>query len=166
MAGIECINDDTIDLLHEHVSPRKKVPTLLKRLSERKPEQLDYMGTSYGLTLELLKFWKSQSFVPVYLSQKENDLTGEHSCIMLTTISHDSHSTKNWLIAYYTDFRRRILRLLGKSFSKFTTSLALSLLDHKRISLSKENLTQQQIDCLFIPHDIQRLESYLSCKYY
>lgn len=65
--GYENLNDDSVGLLKEVIAPRKKIPTLLKRLSERKPEKLDYIGTSFGLTKDLLKFWKSQKFVPVYL---------------------------------------------------------------------------------------------------
>lgn len=61
------MDDDSVGLLKEVIVPRKKIPTLLKRLSERKPEKLDYIGTSFGLTKDLLKFWKSQKFVPIYL---------------------------------------------------------------------------------------------------
>lgn len=32
------------------------MPPLLQRLSERKPEHLDYLGVSYGLTPSLLRF--------------------------------------------------------------------------------------------------------------
>lgn len=63
----EQVDDHSIGLLKEIIKPRPKIPSLLKRLTERQPERLDYIGTSYGLTGELLKFWKSQGFVPVYL---------------------------------------------------------------------------------------------------
>ena len=66
-SGIDKIDDEQFGLLKEQISPRKKIPVLLKRLTERRPERLDYIGTSYGLTGDLLKFWKSQKFVPVYL---------------------------------------------------------------------------------------------------
>lgn len=65
--GFQEISDDEVGLLKEQIAPRKKIPTLLKRLSERRPEKLDYIGTSYGLTADLLRFWKSLKFVPVYL---------------------------------------------------------------------------------------------------
>lgn len=65
--GIDKIDDEQVSLLKERIAPRQKIPILLKRLTERKPERLDYIGTSFGLTSDLLKFWKSQKFVPVYL---------------------------------------------------------------------------------------------------
>ncbi|EAA09908.4 AGAP010491-PA [Anopheles gambiae str. PEST] len=161
--GIETIDDDEVDLLKEVITPRKKIPTLLKALTERKPEMLDYLGTSYGLTGELLRFWKSQKFVPVYLSQKENELTGEHSCIMLCPINStvERVETNEWLNDYFLDFRRRVLKLLGKSFNKFTTSLALSLLENKAVKMEGKALTQTTIDEVFLPHDVQRLEMYI-----
>lgn len=70
--GYEAVDDESVGLLKEIIEPRKKIPTLLKRLTERKPERLDYIGTSYGLTIDLLKFWKSQDFVPVYLRYVDN----------------------------------------------------------------------------------------------
>ncbi|XP_055535275.1 RNA cytidine acetyltransferase [Wyeomyia smithii] len=160
--GIQGIDDDEIGLLKEVIEPRQNVPTLLKRLCERQPEHLDYLGTSFGLTSDLLKFWKSQKYVPVYLSQKENDLTGEHSCIMITPISKNLEKleTNDWLNQYFKDFRRRIIKLLGKSFNKFSTGLSLSLLDNKAITISEQELTQKTIDEYLLPHDIQRLEMY------
>lgn len=135
--GIQTIDDEDVGLLKEVIEPRKKVPTLLKRLSERRPEHLDYLGTSFGLTNDLLRFWKSQKFVPVYLSQKENDLTGEHSCIMLSPISTslEKVESSDWLKEYFIDFRRRILKLLGKAFSKFNTGMSLSLLDNRAVKI-------------------------------
>ncbi|XP_050079625.1 RNA cytidine acetyltransferase [Anopheles maculipalpis] len=164
--GIETIDDEEVDLLKEVITPRKKIPTLLKSLSERRPEMLDYLGTSFGLTSELLRFWKSQKFVPVYLSQKENELTGEHSCIMLCPInsSVERVETNEWLNHYFFDFRRRILKLLGKAFSKFPTSMALSLLENRAVKIEGKALTQTTIDEIFLPHDIQRLEMYVNSQ--
>ncbi|XP_038106456.1 RNA cytidine acetyltransferase [Culex quinquefasciatus] len=160
--GIQSIDDDEVNLLKEVIEPRKKVPTLLKRLAERRPEHLDYLGTSFGLTNDLLRFWKSQKYIPVYLSQKENDLTGEHSCIMISPISHsvEKVETNDWLNQYYVDFRRRVLKLLGKSFRKFSTGMALSLLDNRAAKITGQELTQATIDEIFLPHDVQRLEMY------
>ena len=42
-------------LLTEKIVPRKKLPPLLLKLSERRAEQLDYLGVSFGMTGQLLK---------------------------------------------------------------------------------------------------------------
>jgi N-acetyltransferase 10 len=82
-------------------------------------------GVSYGLTQDLLRFWKKSGFVPVYLRQTANDLTGEHSAIMLRLVHHqdedeiaDQHG--QWLSAFGADFRRRFVNLLGYDFRKFS----------------------------------------------
>ncbi len=81
--------DDGGDLLHEVISPRTSLPPLLTELSERRPEQVEWVGVSFGLTRDLLRylwqlggwarvivhysfrFWASRkiNFVPVYLRQ-------------------------------------------------------------------------------------------------
>jgi len=48
-----------------------ELPPLFSKLSERKPESLDYLGVSYGLTSDLLRFWKKCGFLPVYLRQTQ-----------------------------------------------------------------------------------------------
>lgn len=40
---------------HPTVRAPEAMPPLLQRLSERKPETLDYLGVSYGLTPQLLR---------------------------------------------------------------------------------------------------------------
>lgn len=157
--AIETVDDEELGLLNETIRPRKKVPTLLKRLHERRPENIDYIGTSYGLTQDLLKFWKRQAFVPVYLSQKSNDLTGEHSCIMISALK-PLHL--KWLSEFYSDFRRRILRLVGKSFTPFTTSMVLSLLDNNTVKAESGTklATRADIEGTLLPHELRRIDSY------
>lgn len=54
-----------VSLLEEVVTPRKELPPLLLKLSERRAERLDYLGVSYGLTTQLLRLglslWRRQS---------------------------------------------------------------------------------------------------------
>ncbi|KAL4716997.1 hypothetical protein ACJJTC_001858 [Scirpophaga incertulas] len=144
------------DTLHtESIVPRAKPPTLLKRLTEVRAEPLDYLGTSFGLTEELLKFWKSLKFVPVYLSQKTNELTGEHSCILLRALQEQT-----WLSAYSADFRKRLSRLLGRSLRKLPASLALSAVVNDAVSIQRPALTKQLIGQHLSGHDLSRLEAY------
>ncbi|XP_026330911.1 RNA cytidine acetyltransferase [Hyposmocoma kahamanoa] len=139
----------------EHIAPRSKPPTLLKRLTEVRAENLDYLGTSFGLTEELLKFWKSQKYIPVYVSQKPNELTGEHSCIMLRALADSG-----WLSAYSGDFRRRFSRLLGRALRRLPSALALSTLLNDHVNVQKPPLSKDVISQLLSPHDLSRVESY------
>lgn len=73
------------------------MPPLLQRLSERKPENLDYLGVSYGLTPQLLRFWKRAGYVPLYLRQTTSELTGEHTCVMVRGLNSSLDSDMGWL---------------------------------------------------------------------
>jgi N-acetyltransferase 10 len=76
----------------------------------------------------------------LYDRQTTNDLTGEHSCIMLHLLdnsdsSEDSEADQakkgSWLAEFWADFRRRFISLLGFQFRNFTPALALSVLQNK-----------------------------------
>jgi N-acetyltransferase 10 len=56
-------------LLEEKIVPRKNLPPLLQKLAERPAENLDYIGTSFGLTPELFKFWNRNGYAAIYLRQ-------------------------------------------------------------------------------------------------
>lgn len=153
---------ETLELLEEQIAPRTNLPPLLERLNERRAENLDYLGTifiriidyfqyildysihlgvSFGLTPELLKFWKKCSFVPVYCRQEASSLTGEHTLISLknlnsqgivsywwTNINNNVIIVKEWLSSFSSQFRNRFINLLPSAFSHFPSTLALSIL--------------------------------------
>ncbi|XP_078540380.1 RNA cytidine acetyltransferase isoform X2 [Lissotriton helveticus] len=159
---ISTISSEAVSLIEEAVTPRKDLPPLLLKLSERQAESLDYLGVSYGLTSQLLKFWKRGGFVPVYLRQTPNDLTGEHSCIMLKTLSEDEDTEREpWLTAFWKDFRRRFLSLLSYQFSSFSPALALNILQNKNVKKSSSSvISRSELEAVFIPYDLKRLEMY------
>ncbi|KMR04795.1 n-acetyltransferase 10 [Lasius niger] len=156
---IKNVPDEAVDLLEESIEPRSSLPPLLLKLSERHPEHLDYIGVSFGVTEQLLKFWKRSNFVPTYLRQTANDITGEHSCIMLCKINTEQDNDK-WLQAYWSDFRRRFLNLLSYSFNTYPASLALSILINKTISLESITLRKETLDVHFTSYDLKRLQMY------
>ncbi|NXV03706.1 NAT10 acetyltransferase, partial [Cettia cetti] len=158
---ITTVSSETVGLLEEVVTPRKDLPPLLLKLSERQAEHLDYLGVSYGLTPRLLKFWKRAGFVPVYLRQTPNDLTGEHSCIMLKMLNEEDSEQEPWLTAFWKDFRRRFLSLLSYQFSTFSPSLALNILQNKNIKQQPQAaISRAELESAFIPYDLRRLEMY------
>lgn len=132
---------------------------LLSPLSERKAEKLHYIGTSFGLTPELFKFWNKLQFAPVYIRQTTNEATGEHSAILLKTIK-----PADWLAEFTVDFQKRFINLLAFQFRSFPASLALDIVNAcNRFKVTNETssiLTLEQLRCHMSPHDVQRLLLY------
>ncbi|RZB39566.1 N-acetyltransferase 10, partial [Asbolus verrucosus] len=158
---ISNVPDEELGLLEETIEPRKSLPPLLLKLNERPPEKLNYLGVSFGLTEQLLKFWKRADYIPVYLRQTTNDLTGEHSCIMLNVLHTEEHSNQDdWLSAYWIDFRRRFINLLSYQFSKFSPALALSVLTNKTRKIASRSLSKSELEIHLTNYDIKRLEMY------
>lgn len=152
-------------LLNEEITVRDQahMPPLFAKLREKKPEALDYIGVSYGLTPALHKFWKRSTFSPVYLRQTANDLTGEHTCVMLRPLENSEDRT--WLGAFSRDFHKRFLSLLSYQFRDFPAITALSIDESanagaKLDSLEIAPLAKVDLDRQLSPFDLKRLESY------
>ena len=167
------VSDEELEkstLMTDNVKVRdiKAMPPLFARLSERRPASLDYIGVSYGLTAPLHKFWKRAEFVPVYLRQTANELTGEHTCVMLRTLA-TGPSDPSWLGAYAKDFHRRFLSLLSYQFRTFGSVQALSIDESAQHGIAllegsdrPRTLDKAGLDELFTPFDLKRLDSYAS----
>ena len=69
-------NGGSAALHSETLAPRSALPPLLLTLGERPPEALQYLGTSFGLTLPLFHFWARSQYKPVYVRQTASDITG------------------------------------------------------------------------------------------
>ena len=162
---------ESSNLLSDNVKVRdiNTMPPLFSKLSERRPQTLDYLGVSYGLTPPLHKFWKRASFAPVYLRQTPNELTGEHSCVMLRVLANNSPNDNTaWLGAFARDFHKRFLALLAYQFRAFPSVLALSINESANAGMKLDDamtpvvqlLTKEELDTMFSPFDLKRLESY------
>ncbi|KAJ3069222.1 N-acetyltransferase 10 [Podochytrium sp. JEL0797] len=151
------------------------MPPLLLRLHERPPkEHLHWLGVSYGITPQLHKFWKRSGFAPVYVRQTQNDLTGEHTAIMLKPLQRNASNKvgKNdvmvsadtkWIGSFSWDFRRRFIELLSFQFKKFSPLLVLSILEASANGRPKDlGYVNNKTELLrhFTPFDLKRLASY------
>ncbi|KNE71131.1 hypothetical protein AMAG_15800 [Allomyces macrogynus ATCC 38327] len=162
-------NMDQDDALHnEDITVRSadQMPPMLVRLSQRKPERLDWLGVSFGLTRQLFKFWKKGGFFPLYLRQTPNELTGEHTCVMVKSLDAANDARAAWVPQFSRDFCRRFLHLLAYEFKKFDTVTCISILDAatrgpaNAAQVTGRGLTASTVDDLFTPHDLKRLDSY------
>lgn len=161
--------DKVSNLLNEVIGPRKNIPPLLRRLHERRPEKLDYLGVSFGLTHNLYNFWNGKlRFLPLYLRLTPNELTGEHTCIMATCVSpnqSEDAEVPSWLDKFHQDFRRRLVYLLGYELRKFSSSVATAILEQRdgfweTDEGRKFSKSDADVKTAFNAYDGRRLESY------
>ncbi|KAI9002143.1 GNAT acetyltransferase 2-domain-containing protein [Hyaloraphidium curvatum] len=155
------------------VKDPSKMPPLLRRVQDRPlKERLHWIGVSYGITPPLHKFWKRHGFLPLYVRQTPNELTGEHTCVMLRPLQLDPGMDAGWLDVFAADFKRRFLELAGfGQFRDFPPALVLSLieaagggqgaarkLEGAGVPAPLGSLTELRRH--FNPFDLKRLESY------
>ncbi|KAB2635271.1 hypothetical protein D8674_025805 [Pyrus ussuriensis x Pyrus communis] len=158
---------EKVSLLEESIKPRTDLPHLLVHLRERRPEKLHYIGVSFGLTLDLFRFWWKHKFAPFYIGHIPSAVTGEHTCMVLKSLKNDELETSDFR-PFYLDFRRRFLRLLGYSFRTMDYRLAMSILDPKINYKDVEPKSStadgflRSITDLLSPYDMKRLEAYTS----
>lgn len=134
----------------------KSLPPLLLKLLEKAPYALNYMGVSFGMTPQLHKFWKRAGFRPIYLRQSANDLTGEHTSVMLHVLGNQNDQ---WLSEFAGDFHKRFMNLLSYEFGKFPAVQALDILNSTG-KVEGKPLDRASLDEILTPFDLKRLDSY------
>eukprot|EP00921_Rhytidocystis_pertsovi_P009822 GHVQ01015775.1.p1 GENE.GHVQ01015775.1~~GHVQ01015775.1.p1 ORF type:complete len:1068 (+),score=107.09 GHVQ01015775.1:175-3378(+) len=165
-------------LQQEVLSYREDLPPLLTATADAPlTHGVDYIGTCFGLTHDLFKFWNRRGLRPVYVRQTKNDITGEHSAIMIRPVSNPTSAVvkSEWLEGFVSDFQARMVNLLATSFHHLRTPLALSLLDPPTTKKGEENvvldtslpstpglpcLSHETIHQFLTSHDIERLKKY------
>lgn len=164
----------------EKVKPRKQLPPLLLPLTDIKAPRLDWLGTSFGLTSDLHRFWRRSGMRMLYLRQTKNDLTGEHSAILVRALPRRTGYDDAWLPAFVADTQRRIITLLGGPFRDMNVKLATGVLEEfesnsikafaknkdasqaivKRSGTAADKIDVSELNYFLTPHDLKRLELY------
>eukprot|EP00548_Thalassiothrix_antarctica_P008642 CAMPEP_0194154674 /NCGR_PEP_ID=MMETSP0152-20130528/61524_1 /TAXON_ID=1049557 /ORGANISM="Thalassiothrix antarctica, Strain L6-D1" /LENGTH=1114 /DNA_ID=CAMNT_0038860931 /DNA_START=32 /DNA_END=3376 /DNA_ORIENTATION=+ len=176
------VSSNQKDIKGEKLAPRKELPPLLLPLTEVEAPRLDWIGTSFGITAPLHRFWTRSGMKLLYLRQTANELTGEHSTIMVRAISNCTGVDNAWLQAFGNDFQRRMLSFLTGPFQEMPIRLAMAVLEslgsgnkagatsqdtagntnfqttHGCLSTSKISI--DELNYLLTPHDLKRLELY------
>ncbi|KAG5613420.1 hypothetical protein H5410_024701 [Solanum commersonii] len=155
-------------LVEENVTPRTGLPPLLVPLRERQSERLHYLGVSFGLTLDLFRFWRKHKFAPFFIGNAPNSVTGEYTCMVLKALKNndvEAVGSDEWGFygPYYRVYKRRLVGLFGCTYQKMNYKLAMSVLDPKinfvkQDSASSESLNH--LNAVLEPDDMRRLEDY------
>lgn len=168
----------TSDLRSEKLERAKDIPPLLEPVEDiryilKDGERIDYIGTAFGITSELLKFWTKLGFLPVYIRQQVSEVTGEHSAILLKSIGDC------WLSYFVQDFSSRTIQYVSSpQFKQMPVTLALSLATAYKTLVSKQEsaplesppsqassqmkpvLSEGNLHCFLTDNDCVRLSRY------
>ncbi|XP_010548049.1 PREDICTED: RNA cytidine acetyltransferase 1 [Tarenaya hassleriana] len=162
---------EKVSLQEEQIKPRANLPPLLVPLRDRKPEKLHYLGVSFGLTLDLFRFWRKHKFAPFYVSQISSAVTGENTCMLLKPLNNDEFEVSEsdelgFFAPFYKDFRIRFSKLLSDKFKKMEYKLAMSVINPK-ISFPEVDSSGTSSDGylktlngVLSPYDMERLRAY------
>jgi tRNA(Met) cytidine acetyltransferase len=96
-------------------------------IDDAKQQGLDYIGSSFGATTELLQFWRQTSCIPVRLSIKRGATSGEHSAVLLQGLNHNGVELVN---AARKRFKRHIFQQLTDPLRNIDPDLAMQLLSN------------------------------------
>ncbi|XP_010504732.1 PREDICTED: RNA cytidine acetyltransferase 2 [Camelina sativa] len=162
---------EKVSMLEEQVKPRTNLPPLLVPLHERRPEKLHYIGVSFGLTLDLFRFWRKHNFAPFYVSQVPSAVTGEHTCMLLRPLKNDElvvneSDELGFFTPFYKDFKTRFSKLLSDKFKKMDYKLVMSVLNPKinfpevDSSGNSSDGFLKTLDGILSPYDMERLRAY------
>ncbi|PIN23517.1 putative P-loop ATPase fused to an acetyltransferase [Handroanthus impetiginosus] len=162
---------EKVSLLEEKITPREDLPPLLIHLRDRAPEKIHYIGASFGLTLDLFRFWKKHKFAPFHICDTPNNITGEHSCMVLkplesNEIEGNQTGALSHLSPFYQCFRERFRRRLLLCFREMDYKLAMSILDPKinfsdyKPVVSSENKSSLLLETNLYSDVLNLLEAY------
>lgn len=144
--------------VHPDVQQRGIGTALLQGMIEDSVKQdLDYFGSSFGATRELLGFWQRSDFIPVRLSTRRGTTSGEHSVIVMRGLND---SGKQLAIAARERFERHIFHQLSGPLCKLTPGIAGQLLVSTQVH---KQLRLDQADRLDLSDFVQGHRVYETC---
>ncbi len=91
--------------------------------------EMDWVGSGFGVSPELLRFWIRNGFTPVHITPQRNEVSGEHTVIVLKALKPDVESIIQMLNA---EFTRRLIEYLADELSDLETETAALLLKSLR----------------------------------
>ena len=88
LAGIRIVRIAT----HHTVRSRGLGSRLLEEIRREFESEVDWLGSGFGATPELIDFWADNGYATVHVSTTRNDASGEHSAIVLAPTSDEGAS--------------------------------------------------------------------------
>ncbi|MGC9079395.1 MAG: tRNA(Met) cytidine acetyltransferase TmcA [Nanopusillaceae archaeon] len=91
-----------------------------------KENKYDWLGSSFGITYELLNFWQKNNFVLIHLSPEKNKVSGEYSGIVLKPLNEKSEKIIKKL---NYEFRWRFINQISDVYFDLEPKIILKILE-------------------------------------
>ncbi len=95
---------------------------MLKHLKE---EGVDWLGSSFGATSQLVRFWRRNGFFPIHISPKMNESTGEYSLVVIHPLSRE---VEGRILRARENFAQRFLESLAEIHRGMEPDIAREIL--------------------------------------
>ncbi len=102
----------------------------LKKIYEwAKNKKLEWVGSGFGVSPELLRFWLKNGFLPIHITPQRNEVSGEYTVVVLKAISE---KVENKLKKLNCLFVKRVIEYLGDELNDLEVETAKGLLHSLR----------------------------------
>ncbi len=88
-------------------------------------KDMDWVGSGFGVSPELMRFWIRNGFYPVHITPQRNEVSGEHTLVVIRPLKPHIYSKIENINA---DFTRRLIEYLSDELSDLETETAVGLL--------------------------------------
>ena len=102
-------------------------------ISEARKMGMDWVGASFGATVELLNFWFKNGFIPVYLSPIKNPVSGEFSTIVVNPLNREA---RDYVKKFRYEFKKLFVDSMVDTYFVLDEVLAYNLLSLDRWSIN------------------------------
>jgi tRNA(Met) cytidine acetyltransferase len=99
---------------------------LRKLLEWARQKGYEWVGSGFGVSPELLRFWRRNEFIPIHITPQRNEISGEHTVVVVRALNgwlDDRLKNLN------SEFVKRLIEYLSDELSDLDVVTALTLLE-------------------------------------
>jgi len=133
----------------------KGIGSLFLRKIEEEAISRNYswLGSGFGATEELLRFWVKNGFIPIHMSPERNPVSGEYTCIVIKPLAEGLSSLIDIIDS---KFRRRLIDSMHDTYKDLEPEVARILLKPTKCARGEARI-MTSMDRI----DLERLSLYI-----
>ncbi len=89
-------------------------------------KDMDWVGSGFGVSPELMRFWIKNGFHPIHITPQRNEVSGEHTLVVIRPLKPHVYGRIEEINA---DFTRRLIEYLSDELSDLEIETAVGLLN-------------------------------------